>query len=104
MTDRRVKRPSGSRTVLFSVSFIIDVQRTLNSQTDKCNNTFVKTLTKELRKGSDLRVLVFVKARDTCRELAASLDKELDAFGIKTHYLYGKDMRSGIEGELLQNW
>lgn len=87
---------------MFSVSFIIDVQRTLNSQTDKCNNTFIKTLTKELRGGSDLRALVFVRARETCRELAASLDNELDAFGVKTHYLYGKEKRSGIEGELLR--
>ncbi|KAH3708151.1 hypothetical protein DPMN_067590 [Dreissena polymorpha] len=49
-------------------------------------------------KGDDSRAIVFVKARATCQALAAFLDKDLQAFGIRARPLFGKQSKGADEG------
>ncbi|XP_060601139.1 antiviral innate immune response receptor RIG-I-like isoform X1 [Ruditapes philippinarum] len=49
-------------------------------------------------KGDDSRAMVFVKARATCRSLAAFLDRDLQSSGVKASPLYGKENRGGDDG------
>lgn len=71
--------------------------------TGRSHNKYVEWLETELQtfeKEHDdpLKALVFVKARDTCIQLASFFDERLREHGIRVAYLYGKDTTKGIKG------
>ena len=49
-------------------------------------------------KGEDSRAMVFVKARATCKSLAAFLNTDLRDIDVKTSPLYGKENRGSDDG------
>ncbi|XP_052286216.1 antiviral innate immune response receptor RIG-I-like isoform X1 [Dreissena polymorpha] len=76
----------------------------LKLNTDKeAHNPNVHTISKQLQdmlkeKGDDSRAIVFVKARATCRALAAFLDADLQDFGLRARPLFGKQTKGAEEG------
>jgi ERCC4-related helicase len=79
------------------------VQKTINVKGKNTENPNVRILSDTLRKmlddkGDDSRAMVFVKARATCRSLAAFLDRDLQSSGVKASPLYGKENRGGDDG------
>lgn len=82
----------------------VEIQRELNKKGKNQENPNVRILSNTLKKmleekGDDSRAMVFVKARATCKSLAAFLDRDLGNIGVRASPLWGKDNRGGDDGK-----
>ena len=81
------------------------MQKAINVKGRTTENPNVRILSDTLRKmlvekGEESRAMVFVKARATCRSLAAFLDRDLQTDGVRASPLYGKENRGGDDGNM----
>jgi len=101
-----------SSLVVISVYFFrntnlfLDVQKALmkSARSKDVENLNIRIVSNHLRKsiqekGEDSRAIVFVKARATCRALAAFIDNDLKAIGVRASPLYGQQTRGADEGK-----